>query len=297
MVLEPVERPLGSSRRVRREPGALLRLPLGDFIRPRLLAGRGDAARPNQPVSSRAITRCACERGNMGNLMNDDDLPQGLFRDGIITPLQDAAGLKAARFCLDSVFTFTALIVVWASLALGSSPAAAQNSGVETAGHLSILRLSELETTDVGVEADVIWPIASGVAVDSSFTWFPAERDDVNAAALENQHRALGLIGVRAIGGSDDVELFARGRAGFLRFGEQGPTVASPFFRHRSAAGWPQATRHSLPTLAQAQASHWAVLAGCACISKPAICWCGTAFSPSARAVKSATVLSVTTCW
>src|SRR5688572_33184661 len=36
-----------------------------------------EGARPNQPVSTRAITACACERGIMGNLMNDDDLPQG----------------------------------------------------------------------------------------------------------------------------------------------------------------------------------------------------------------------------
>jgi len=130
----------------------------------------------------------------------------------------------------DSVFAVTSLIVAWASLTLASSPASAQNSGVETAGHVGILRLSELDTTDVGVGADLIWRITSGVAVDGAFTWFPAGGDDAAATALENQHRALGLVGVRAIVGSDDVELFARGRAGFLRFGEQGPTVCIAIF-------------------------------------------------------------------
>ena len=138
----------------------------------------------------------------------------------------------------ESVFSVTSLIVVWTSLTLGSSPAEAQNSGVETGGHVSILRLSELETTDVGVGADVIWPIASGVAVDGAFTWFPAEGGD----------RALGLIGVRAIVGSEGVELFARGRAGFLRFGEQGPTVCIAIFPPplscRLAAGYTAFASH-----------------------------------------------------
>jgi hypothetical protein len=57
-----------------------------------------------------------------------------------------------------------------------------------------------------------------------------AQNSDVAAAVLKNQHRALGLIGVRAMVGSEGVELFARGRGGFLRFGEQGPTVCIAIF-------------------------------------------------------------------
>ena len=62
---------------------------------------------------------------------------------------------------MTSHFFFRALapfVVLWA-LALGASPASAQGLGIEAGGHVSVLRLSEFETTDVGVGAGVLWPV------------------------------------------------------------------------------------------------------------------------------------------
>jgi hypothetical protein len=128
-----------------------------------------------------------------------------------------------------SVWSVASLIVVCACLTLGSRPAAAQISGVETGGHVGILRLSEFETTDIGVGAHVIWPLMSTVAIDGTFTWFPGT-GDFAANALESQQRTLGLVGLRARVNNGNVEFFARGRAGLLRFAELGPVVCIAIF-------------------------------------------------------------------
>lgn len=118
---------------------------------------------------------------------------------------------------------------MWVGLTLGAPPAAAQNAGVETGGHVSLLRLSELETTDAGVGAHVVWPLTSVVAIDGAFTWFVGTRDS-EADALESPHRTLGLAGLRASLGNGDVEFFARARVGFFRFGEQDSVVCIAIF-------------------------------------------------------------------
>lgn len=123
-----------------------------------------------------------------------------------------------------SVLTVASLMVMWAGLTFGSPPAAAQNSGVEAGGRVSVLRLSEFENTGVGVGTFLIWPLTSVVAIDGAFTWFPGARD-VNGNAFESQHRTLGLVGVRASVRYGDVELFGRGRVGFLSFVEQDSAV------------------------------------------------------------------------
>lgn len=123
----------------------------------------------------------------------------------------------------------SSLIVIWITLTIGSSSAVAQSSGVEIGGHGSILRLSELKTTDAGVGAHAIWPLTSVVAIDGAFTWFPGARD-FQADVLERQHHALGLVGLRATVGNGRVEYFARGRVGFLRFGERDSVVCIAIF-------------------------------------------------------------------
>jgi hypothetical protein len=130
----------------------------------------------------------------------------------------------------DSVCAAISLIVVWFGLTLGSSSAAAQNLGVETGGHVIILRLTELDVSHVGVGAHVIWPFTSVVAIDGAFTWFPGSGDFEANALLESQHRTLGLVGFRASVAKGDVEFFARARVGFLRFGEQDSAVCIAIF-------------------------------------------------------------------
>jgi hypothetical protein len=119
--------------------------------------------------------------------------------------------------------------VVWVGLTLGAWPAAAQNTGIQVGGQVSILRLSELDTTDVGVGAQIVGPLTPVVAIDGALTWIPGARD-VDVDALESQHRTLGLIGLRATAVNGNVQFFARGRVGFLRFGEQDAVVCIAIF-------------------------------------------------------------------
>jgi hypothetical protein len=127
----------------------------------------------------------------------------------------------------ETVCAVTSLIVVCVCLTLGAGPAAAQNPRIQVGGHVSVLRLSELDTTDVGVGASIVGPLTPVVAIDGALTWIPG---DDGADALERQHRTLGLIGLRATAVNGTVQLFARGRLGFLRFGEQDSVVCILIF-------------------------------------------------------------------
>jgi hypothetical protein len=130
---------------------------------------------------------------------------------------------------IHSVGAATSLIVTWVTVTVGSSTALAQHRGVEVGGDVSILRLSEFDSTDVGVGAHVIGPLTSVLALDGAATWFPSGRDS-RAGALESQDRVLGLIGVRATVAKGPVELFAHGRVGFLRFGKQDAVACIAIF-------------------------------------------------------------------
>ena len=140
-----------------------------------------------------------------------------------------------------SVGTAASLIVTSVIVLFGASRAVAQNRGVETGGDVSILRLSEFDSTDVGVGAHVIGPLTSALALDGAFMWFPGSRD-VRAGALDSQHRVVGLIGLRTIAARGDVEFFARRQVGFLRFGERDRVVCIAIFpaplECRLAAGY-----------------------------------------------------------
>jgi len=123
------------------------------------------------------------------------------------------------------------LLALLVSIALpaGSSRASAQDRSVETGGHIGILRLSEFDTTDVGPGAHVAWPVAAPIAIDGAFTWFPGTHD-AGSNPFRGQHRALGLAGLRTTVTYGDVDLFARARAGFLRFGQQQAVVCIAIF-------------------------------------------------------------------
>jgi hypothetical protein len=121
----------------------------------------------------------------------------------------------------------TLLIALMAATA-GSSQAMAQTHGAEVGGHVGVLRLSELSTTDTGVGADVAWRFSPSLAIDGAFTWFPGS--DASTGALGRQQRTLGLAGLRAGVSAGAVDLFARGRAGYLRFGSQPATACILIF-------------------------------------------------------------------
>jgi hypothetical protein len=114
-------------------------------------------------------------------------------------------------------------------LSAGSSRAIAQDRAVEAGGHIGILRLSELHTTDVGGGAHVVWHVAPAVAVDGALTGFPGG-SDVGAVSTGRQRRVLGLAGLRTSVAVGRADLFARGRGGFLRFGQQPATVCIAIF-------------------------------------------------------------------
>jgi hypothetical protein len=105
----------------------------------------------------------------------------------------------------------------------------AQTHGAQVGGHVGVLRLSELSTTDAGVGADVAWRFSPSLAIDGAFTWFPGS-DASTGASGRRQQRTLGLAGLRTGVSAGAVDLFARGRAGYLRFGSQPATACILIF-------------------------------------------------------------------
>jgi len=122
----------------------------------------------------------------------------------------------------------TVLIALMAVMA-GSSQAMAQTHGAEVGGHVGVLRLSELDTTDVGVGAEAVWHVAPALGIDGGFTWFPGS-DASSGGSGRRQQRTLGLAGLRTGISAGSVDLFARGRAGFLRFGSEPATACILIF-------------------------------------------------------------------
>jgi hypothetical protein len=120
-------------------------------------------------------------------------------------------------------------IVLAALLAVtaGSSQAMAQTRGAEVGGHVDVLRLSELSSTDAGIGPDLAWRFSPSLAIDGSLTWYPSAS---TAGSSQQQQRTLGLAGVRAGVTAGSVDLFARARGGFLRFGSQPATACILIF-------------------------------------------------------------------
>ena len=107
-----------------------------------------------------------------------------------------------------------------AFLVLSAMPAAGQISGgrVDLGGHVSVLRLSEIDATDTGIGVDAAWRATPLVALDGAFTWFPGKDDSTTGSRIRNQQRTLGLIGARSGIRRGPFEISGRTRAGFLKF-------------------------------------------------------------------------------
>ena len=119
------------------------------------------------------------------------------------------------------------VLIALLAVSAGSSQAMAQTHGAEVGGHVDVLRLSELSATDAGVGPDVAWRFSPSLAIDGSLTWYPSAS---TAGSSQHQQRTLGLAGVRTGVTAGTVDLFARARGGFLRFGSQPTTVCILIF-------------------------------------------------------------------
>jgi len=115
-----------------------------------------------------------------------------------------------------------ALVVFSLTLLVTVMPARAQApaGSVEIGPNVSILRLSELDTTDVGVGVDASWHLMPRLTIDGTLSWFPGGGDD---RALTDQRRILGLVGARSGITRGRVDFYGRGRVGFLNFADVGP--------------------------------------------------------------------------
>jgi hypothetical protein len=125
----------------------------------------------------------------------------------------------------------TRCVALCTMLAAASSPAAGQGAanGPELGGHVGVLRLSEFETTDVGIGVHATWPFAPALAADGALTWFGGE-EELDENSLSGQSRVLGLAGLRAGSTGGRVDVYGRGRVGFLQFAEQDNTVCILIF-------------------------------------------------------------------
>jgi len=114
-------------------------------------------------------------------------------------------------------------------LIAASSTAMAQTRGIDVGGHVGVLRLGELDTTDVGVGPDVVWRMTPLLAIDGALTWFRGS-DASTGRSSGHARRTLGLTGLQAVIGAGSVEVFGRARGGFLRFSPGPPTVCIAIF-------------------------------------------------------------------
>jgi hypothetical protein len=120
------------------------------------------------------------------------------------------------------------VLVALMAVTAGPSQAMAQTHGADVGGHIDVLRLSELKSTDAGVGADVVWPVAPSLAIDGALTWYPGSGTSIGSS--QHQRRTLGLAGVRTGITAGTVNLFARARGGFLRFGSESASVCILIF-------------------------------------------------------------------
>jgi hypothetical protein len=122
-----------------------------------------------------------------------------------------------------------ALLLSGLTLIATAAPVQAQTDAgpFEVGPHVSILRLSELDTTDVGVGIDASWHVLPRITIDGTLSFFPGSGDE---PALTDQRRLLGLVGVRSGVTRGRVDFYGRGRLGFLNFADVGPVPCIRIF-------------------------------------------------------------------
>jgi hypothetical protein len=133
---------------------------------------------------------------------------------------------------VSSVCGLSRVLIVCAAVMMFAEPRAAAQTperGVEVGGQLSVLRISEFEITDVGPALDAAWHLTPHIAIDGTLAWFPGERE-FEIDSIASQHRVLGLVGARSGITRGRVDIYGRGRLGFLRFGEQDSQICTLIF-------------------------------------------------------------------
>jgi hypothetical protein len=133
---------------------------------------------------------------------------------------------------VSSAYGLKRVLIVCAAVIICAEPRAdAQTSerGVEVGGQVNVLRISEFETTDVGLGVDAAWHLTPRIAIDGTLAWFPGERE-FEIDSIASQYRVLGLVGARSGITRGRVDIYGRGRLGFLRFGEQDSVICTLIF-------------------------------------------------------------------
>src|ERR1700752_3510408 len=68
---------------------------------------------------------------------------------------------------------------------------------IDVGGHISVLRLSEFDTTDAGAGVNKTWGVTPSLALGGTLTWFNGGDSTSLAHRIAHQTRVLGLAGGR----------------------------------------------------------------------------------------------------
>src|SRR5690349_9447032 len=110
------------------------------------------------------------------------------------------------------------------ALAFIASPAFAQTTPIEVAAHLAVTDSSQFDSTDVGVGGRLGWKPTPRLGLEGEFTFYPGEFPGDRAAF--SGHRIEGLFGATFGPRVGRLRPFARGRTGFVTFGEASQPIA-----------------------------------------------------------------------
>lgn len=113
---------------------------------------------------------------------------------------------------------FVGLFIVHSQIAMAQS----ETPKLELGAHLSALRISELDDTNLGVGGRVTFNLNQRVALEAEMTFFPGDLGGVRS------NRTLGLFGVKAGQRWDKFGLFGKARPGFINFSNESSTIICP---------------------------------------------------------------------
>ena len=132
----------------------------------------------------------------------------------------------SSDYRLSSVLMLCAMVII-----LDASATTAQTAErpIEIGGHVSMLRISEFDITDVGIGMDAAWHATPQLTIDGTLTWFPG-KTEFEIDSIASQHRVLGLVGARSGITRGRFDVYGRSRVGFLRFGEQDSVICTLIF-------------------------------------------------------------------
>jgi hypothetical protein len=105
----------------------------------------------------------------------------GLFADRTrrAAATQAGTGIRRKKTMMPRNGARVASLCLLARGAAGAAPALAQEAGrLEVGAQVTAVRLSELETTDVGVGVQAGWRLGPVLKVDGALSWFPGDDGD-----------------------------------------------------------------------------------------------------------------------